>query len=303
MRDYTRRMNKSAQPRPPSYTQVHGIVTPPEKGGETRGLDNLFLKLLVGSQRTWLASPQRQAEKPIFEMVDKLCRRMGIDKKPEILLYQGKLPDAASLVTGRVAVEIKLLDILTPAQLEAVLGHELAHHRHKARDLSYMAGGDISLAAAYEFAGRKQVGKLIARQPVGSFKRIGLIAAEQLAGFFAAVGVLNLYQQSIEYESDRESAKYTGKPNEMIGALKALDEYFNEAAAKERRHRRAHMSDAGKVAEDTIEKIEPRWVRRIRHNPFEVLGTHPPTYKRIEALKGYAAHEEAAAQASSSRGA
>ena len=71
----------------------------------------------------------------------------------------------------------------------------------------------------------------------------------------------------------------------MAEALNALDKDVKEAQTQAKERSRAGMSDTRKMIADTIEKLEPKWVRRIRHNPFEVLGSHPSIKLRVDALK------------------
>jgi heat shock protein HtpX len=265
----------------PTYTQTFGQLAPPKpKKGEGQGW---FASLLKGGQ-SWTARADSPQEAPLLEMVTRLCPKMGIDIPPEVIIYHSPYPNAASTITGKVMVSDNLLQIMTPEQVEGVMGHELAHHRHKSRDNFVMFGGTIAADYAYQKTFAAKLWKAI-----GSIKNVYARTAAYIATpvteFLAVIGVINLYQQKAEYESDRESAEVTGKPKVMAEALNTLDKRMTEIHTEARKKSRGKMSDTGKVIADTIERLEPRWVRRIRHNPFEVFGSHPPIKLRVEALE------------------
>jgi heat shock protein HtpX len=99
----------------------------------------------------WLLSPYlvgaiyhvkavSESEKPkLHQMVSELSRKSGI-KKPQVMLSQISLPNAfayGSPLTGsRVAVTEGLLQNLDHGEIEAVVGHELGHLKH--RDVQVM---------------------------------------------------------------------------------------------------------------------------------------------------------------------
>src|SRR4030042_5161338 len=115
--------------------------------------DFLTLGLLVGVINVvqWLISPYlintmyrakeiSQSEQPrLHEIVSNLSRKSGINT-PRLMLAQIPLPNAfayGSPIAGtRVAVTSGLLTTLDEGEVEAVVGHELGHLKH--RDVQVM---------------------------------------------------------------------------------------------------------------------------------------------------------------------
>jgi len=268
----------------PTYIETYGALTPPESNPGVGWLTRLIVNLFLGGKDCWAARAGNPQEAPLIDMVAKLCPKMGIQTPPELIIYTSQQPNAASITGGKVVVSEKLLSIMTPEEVESVMGHELAHHRHGLRDTVAIYGGVIAGDYAYQKTLSPKLTRLIDGVKNARAK-MALYIAKPVMEFLGFVGLINLYQQKIEYESDRESGLVTGHPEVMADALNALGDYGNKMHQQERLERRARMSDAEKVVTDTVEKIEPKWVRRILRNPFEVLGSHPPIKLRVEALK------------------
>jgi Zn-dependent protease with chaperone function len=278
----------------PTYTETYGALTPPQTGSDIDWLDRLMVQSL-GGKECWVARRDNPQEAPLIEMTARLCPKMGVQVPPELIIYTSQYPNAASIASSKVVVSEKLLDIMTPAQVESVMAHELSHHRHKTRDNIAIFGGVLGGDYAYQKTLRPKLYQMISGIRNG-YARAAAYILTPVAEFLSAVGLVNLYQQKVEYEADRESAQATGHPQVMADALNTLGDYVEKTQGAEREKRRASMSETAKVLADTYEKFEPRWVRRIRHNPFEVMGSHPPMALRVETLKGQEAQMHAAEQ-------
>jgi heat shock protein HtpX len=72
-------------------------------------------------------APLSQAHAPsIHESIARLSSRMSIDQ-PEVYLARLGHPNAFALGSGTLVIDRSLVRLLTPAELEGVLAHELAH--------------------------------------------------------------------------------------------------------------------------------------------------------------------------------
>lgn len=72
-------------------------------------------------------APLSQARAPrIHASVDRLTNRMNIDR-PDVYVARLGHPNAFALGSGTLVIDHSLIRLLTPAELEGVLAHELAH--------------------------------------------------------------------------------------------------------------------------------------------------------------------------------
>ncbi len=93
----------------------------------------------------------KENEKPeLHQVVDSLSKKSGISR-PKLMLAQIPLPNAfaygSPLSGNRVAVTQELLDTLDEGEVEAVLGHELGHLKH--RDVQVMMAVSFLPALLY----------------------------------------------------------------------------------------------------------------------------------------------------------
>ncbi|RJQ76490.1 MAG: protease HtpX, partial [Desulfobacteraceae bacterium] len=207
--------------------------------------------------------------------VARLTRAAGIPM-PSLYLIPGRTPNA--FATGRnpdhaaVAVTEGILEILTPAELEGVLAHELAHVKN--RDIlissvaAVMAGAIGYLAHMAQWAlifggGRSR------DDEEGGAGAIGMLVAMIVAPIAAMIIQMAISRQR-EYQADRSGAELTGNPAGLAGALAKLSEW----------NKRIPM------------KVEPAQAQMFIINPLraealmQLFSTHPPIQERINRLLG-----------------
>jgi heat shock protein HtpX len=204
----------------------------------------------------------------LYETVGRLARRAGL---PQPRTYVIPDPSPNAFATGRdpqhaaVAATEGILQMLTDAELEGVLAHELAHVKHRDILISSVAA---TLAAAIMMVSRFAMffggGRSDDRQ--GS-NPIALLATIILAPI-AAMLIQAAISRSREFDADAGGAALAGGPSGLVSALRKI-----EAAA------RAVPLDAN-----------PATAHMFIINPFSASGlaglfsTHPPTEQRIQAL-------------------
>jgi heat shock protein HtpX len=200
------------------------------------------------------------AEDPIIRStVDALSAKLGI-VPPKLYLIPDGFPRA--LAAGRgpngsaIALSTGLLGALTPAELEAVLAHELAHVRR--RDVLVQTSA-VMLAVV-----------LVECSRLGGWLERALLA---VLGPVAAAFVHLLLSPKREFAADRIAAALCGSGEPLADALLRLD----------------HASDL--VTFQASPATEPLYTV----NPFAEEGlaalfvTHPPLGRRVEALRGVTA--------------
>jgi heat shock protein HtpX len=191
----------------------------------------------------------------LHSTLERLAARAGV-AKPRLYLIDDGLPRA--LATGRgprgstIAVSAGLLSAASPAELEAVLAHELAHVRH--RDVVVQTSVVVLAATLLELS---RVG--------GWFQRVLL----WFLGPLAAALVHLLLSPKREFLADRAAAAICDTPHPMADALVRLD----QAAEL--------VSFEGSPATEPLYTV----------NPFLEVGlaalfvTHPPVGERVRRLR------------------
>ncbi len=179
---------------------------------------------------TYSASPVTPDQNPgvyarVAPIVAGLAQRMGI-AMPKLWLIPDNSPNA--FATGRnpqhasVAFTAGILDTMSDAEIEGVVAHELGHVLHRDILISSVAA---TIATAITFLAR--MGFFF-----GGSSRDDENEGGAIGGFlmlilapFAALLIQMAISRSREYDADAASAKYTGKPYELISALQKLESY------------------------------------------------------------------------------
>ena len=225
----------------------------------------------------WEASPdtllsrlgaRKIAEVELLATVRRLAERAGvpapavfeIEERQANAFAAGLTPSSAALVltTG-------LRRTIRGAELEAVLGHEIAHIRNRdtlaAGIGASLVGAIVSLAlvlGALGFAMRRQGG--------GALIALAVVAPVAALVLHLAAG------RSSEYRADRDGAELAGGPENMIAALRRLD------AASHRLVNKTAMRRPALAALFIVAPLPATWLSRV-------FSTHPPIAARIRRLE------------------
>lgn len=285
----------------------------------TGTFDFLTLGILVGMFNVvqWLISPHiigalyrtreiSASEQPkLHEMVDNLSKKSGI-KKPKLMLAQIPIPNAfayGSPIAGtRIAVTSGLLKTLDQGEVEAVVGHELGHLKHK--DVQTMMFVSMLPAIAYYVGYTFMLSSAFKNQ-----KNQGNGGAILGIAFMAFSWVLNMFilylSRLREYYADRHSASVVegGAQKLSTGLAKIVNATKNMGrASNETKNLSAFkalfISDPDRAKTDSIELAsmaagnDQKLVQEIlakrlttADRILEILSTHPNIVKRLKALQ------------------
>jgi heat shock protein HtpX len=170
------------------------------------------------------AHPVTEAELPqVYAMVRRLAMQMGI---PEPGIYVIDSPQPNAFATGRspkkaaVAVTTGILQTLTNEELEAVLGHELAHVQNRdilIGSVAAMIGAALSVVArmGFWFGGGDN-----RNNPLGA---IGAILSIIIAPIVAML-IQFAISRTREFQADKSGAEITGQPLQLASALAKISE-------------------------------------------------------------------------------
>jgi len=204
----------------------------------------------------------------LVRMVHDLADRAGMPR-PKVFIIEADQPNA--FATGRnpqnaaVAATTGLLRRLSPAEIEGVMAHELAHIRnHDTLIMTITAtfAGAISMLANFAlfFGNRERTGGL-----VGTL--LLMVLAPMAAGL-----VQMAISRSREYEADLIGAEISGNPAGLADALRKIESFAKgiDNVQAERNPALAHMFI-----------INPLHA----HAHDALFSTHPKTANRIAALE------------------
>ena len=196
------------------------------------------------------------AESPGFHStVERLAARAGV-LKPRLYLIPDGLPRA--LAAGRgprgssLAVSSGLLAAASPAELEAVVAHELAHVRN--RDVVVQTSVVVLAATLLELS---RIG--------GWFQRLLLYVLGPVAAAFVHL----MLSRNREFLADRDAAVLCESPHPLADALVRLD-----AAAE-------LVEFAGSPATEPLYTINPF----MEDGLAALFVTHPPVAERVRRLR------------------
>jgi heat shock protein HtpX len=212
----------------------------------------------------------------LYSIVERLSRQAGLPM-PRVYVIPDASPNA--FATGRnpehaaVAATQGILQVLSDAELEGVIGHELTHVKHRDILISSVAA---TIAAAIMMFGRMAMyagmfggfggrddGRDRGNNP------IALLAMMLLAPLAAAL-IQMAISRSREYSADAGGAQIAGNPYGLVEALKKID------ALSKRRPLDANPATAHMFI------IQPFSAGGLA----SLFSSHPPTEARIRALLG-----------------
>ena len=286
------------------------------------GFDLLTIGILVVilNIAQWLLSPYLvgaiykvrelpESENPqLHQTVSDLSRKSGISK-PKLMLAQIPLPNAfayGSPLTGsRVAVTQGLLKSLDEGEVEAVLGHELGHLKHRDVQvmmvvsflpaLFYYIGYSLMLSGMFSGGQRKNES--------GNSALIGIF----FMAFSWILTLFTLYLSRLrEYYADRHSVSVVENGVEKLstGLATIVDEsrHLGRQSKEQKKNNSAFkalfISDPDRASADSAQLHEMHATSKkdlvretISKEPttadklLEIFSTHPNIIKRLRALQ------------------
>jgi heat shock protein HtpX len=210
-------------------------------------------------------------EHPLYQMTERLSRNAHLPM-PKVYVIPDQSPNA--FATGRnpqhaaVAATQGIMQLLSPAELEGVIAHELAHVKNRDTLISTIAA---TMSAAIVGLGRMLMyaGLFGGRQDDrdGGSNPIAMLAMMILAPL-AAMLIQMWISRTREFAADATGAQIAGTPYGLAEALRKIDA----------------------VAKRVPLEANPATAHLFIIKPFlggglmSLFSTHPPTEARIQAL-------------------
>ena len=221
----------------------------------------------------------RSSAPELYGLVEKLAGRAGLPM-PRVYIINEDAPNA--FATGRnpsnaaVAVTTGLMRVLDYNEISGVLGHELAHVKHRDILISTIAA---TMATVISYAANiAQWAAIFGGSRSSDDDRggiIGMIATAIIAPIAAAL-IQMAISRSREYSADEGGAEICGNPNYLAAALEKIEYYAQHGEQlPEATPATAHMCI-----------INPLTGRDISFK--SLFSTHPDTQERIARLRAQA---------------
>ena len=213
-----------------------------------------------------IVEPQNEAEAWLVETVRRLATKAGIGM-PDVAMYEGA-PNAfatgAFKNSALVAVSTGLLQSMNKEEVEAVLGHEVAHVANGDMVTLTLIQGVVNTFVVF-FA--RIIGTIVDRTVFRTERGIGpgyfitVIVAQILLGILASM-IVAWFSRRREFRADAGSAQYLGTPSPMVNALRRL----------------------GGLEAGELPKAMNGFGIADKAGIMALLSTHPPIEERIAAL-------------------
>ncbi len=238
-------------------------------------------KLALHAMGAREVSPEEAPQ--LHAMVERLCVQADLPK-PRIAVANTRMPNAFAI--GRspkkatVCATTGIMELLSPAELEGVMAHELTHVQN--RDVMVMTiASFFATVAAYIV----QFGFFFGGGGMGDDEDgpgvlvVILVSVVVYVISFLLLQALSRYR---EFAADRGAAVITGRPSALSSALMKISGRMDQIPSRDLR-----------AAEELAAfYIFPPHAKQSLMNLFS---THPPIEKRIEALSRFEAQLQGAA--------
>jgi heat shock protein HtpX len=224
-------------------------------------------KLALAAMGAHEVTPEQAPE--LHAMVERLCVQADLPK-PKVAVAESRQPNAFALgrspKNATVAVTTGILSLLSPAELEGVLAHELTHVANRDVIVMTIASFFATIAAyivqfGFFFGGDDD-------SEEGGLGVLGLILVSVVvyAVSFVLLQALSRYR---EYAADRGSAVITGRPSALASALLKIAGVSERIPTQDLR------------ATSQLKAFYIYWPEKIG----SIFASHPPMEKRIAALQ------------------
>jgi heat shock protein HtpX len=216
-------------------------------------------------------SPQEAPE--LHAMIERLCIQADLPK-PKVAVMQSSMPNAFAMgrspKSATVCATTGIMELLSPAELEGVMAHELTHVINRDVIIMTLASFFASIASMIVQFGFFFGGGGDSDDDDGPGFLVVLLVA--LAVYIISFFLMQALSRYREFAADRGAAVLTGRPSALASALMKISGTME----------RIPQSDLRAHAEMNAFYIFPASAKK---SLFNLFSTHPPLEKRLAALQ------------------
>jgi heat shock protein HtpX len=238
----------------------------------------LFFFQVVGSDKLALATLGAREVSPADEpqlhaIIERLCIQADLPK-PRVAVIEAQMPNACALGRSQKSATVcatrGLLGLLSPAELEGVLAHEITHVLNRDVMVMTIASFFATIAAliirfAFFFGGGFGGGD---QNDAQAIELVILVSVAVYAISFVLLRALSRYR---EFAADRGSAILTGRPSALASALIKVSGTIERIPRNDLR---------------TAEGMSAFFIvpARAKNSVMNLFADHPPLEQRLAAL-------------------
>jgi len=222
-------------------------------------------------------SPSEEPE--LHAIIERLCIQADLPK-PKVAVIESRMPNACAVGRSQKSATVcatrGILNLLSPAELEGVLAHEITHVIN--RDVMVMTVASLfaTLAAliirfAFFFGGGFGGGRGGRDEGAEAIELVILVSVLVYAISFLLLRALSRYR---EFAADRGSAILTGRPSALSSALIKVTRQIEGGSIPRNDLRSAEGMSAFFIVP-----------ARAKNSLMNLFSDHPPLEKRLAALQ------------------
>ena len=226
-------------------------------------------KIALATMGVKEVSPAEEPE--LHGIVERLCVQANLPK-PRVCVMETPMPNAFAMGRSRKSTTVcatrGILEMLSPAELEGVMAHELTHVINRDVVVMTLASFFASLAAlilqfSFFFGGGGD------REEEEDLFLVVIASVVVYAISFLLLRALSRYR---EFAADRGGAVLTGRPSALASALLKISGTIEREPSQDLRSAEAHSAFF----------IIPA---RAKKSLLNIFADHPPLEKRLAALQ------------------
>ena len=232
-------------------------------------------KIAMATMGVKNVSPAEEPE--LHGIIERLCVQADLPK-PRVCVMETPMPNAFAMGRSRKSTTVcatrGILNLLSPAELEGVMGHELTHVINRDVMVMTLASFFATLASliaqfALFFGGGFGGGYGNNQEEEEGIMLVLLVSVLVYALSFLLLRALSRYR---EFAADRGSAVLTGRPSALASALLKISGTMEQIPSQ----------DLRKVEGMSAFFIIPA---RTKKSLMNIFADHPPLEQRLAALE------------------
>jgi heat shock protein HtpX len=233
-------------------------------------LGQLFLSDKIGLAAMGAKEVSPEEAPGLHAMIERLCIQADLPK-PKVAVADTDVPNAFAMGRSQkkatVCCTTGIMNALSPAELEGVLGHELSHVKHRDVLIMTIASFFASVAALM-----LQFGIFFGGGDDDDSPGFLVVLLASFVVYILSFFLMLALSRYREFAADRGSALITGRPSALASALVKISGAMQAVPTRDLRE--AERMNAFFIVPTSVKGAIQT-----------VFATHPPMEKRIERLQ------------------